>query len=137
MIPWSIALLVVGYTVVAASSTVTVYRVMSGWLEHPLLWPALWSVLSTTLAIGLALLRPWARTLAVWSSVLMALSALGAAWMAIAQSHPEPLRSVFATGMAGVQLVVIRYLTRPWVKAWFIRPSQDARRKAKDLSLES
>ena len=71
------------------------------------------------LVIGLAWLKPWARRLAIWTSVLMMLGAMGVAGIALAKASPQPMRSLMATGLAGVQLVVIRYLTRPHVKAWF------------------
>lgn len=127
MVPWPIALLAIFYMVLGSSSAATVWQVTQRQLTRPLVWAGLWCVLSTILVIGLVRLRPWARRLAVFVSVLMAISALGTAGLAIAQENPEPMRSLFATGLASIQLVVIRYLTRPHVKAWFAGSGQVAR----------
>ena len=124
MVPWPIVLLCAAYTMLATSSAATVWRAFQqsggGYdLHQSLWWPVFWGALSSMLVIGLAWLKPWARRLAVWTSVLMMLGAMGVAGIALAKASPQPMRSLMATGMAGVQLVAIRYLTRPHVKAWF------------------
>ena len=121
MVPWPIAMLCVAYAALATSSAAALWK---AWHEqavrHSLLWPGVWGVVSTLLVIGLAWLKPWARRLAVWTSVLLMLGSLGVAGMVIVQPRPQPVHSLFATGMAGVQLLLIRYLTRPHVKQWFV-----------------
>ena len=119
MIPWPIALLSLFYAAVAASSTSTLWRVAVGQLHRSVVWPAIWFTASAALVMGLAFLKPWARTLAVWSSTVMVATSLGAAGLAIVRAHPEPWQSLCATGIAGAHLMVIRYLTRPHVRVWF------------------
>jgi len=119
MIPWPVAFLAIFYAVLATSSAAILWQAGHGQLQRSLLWPGLWCGLSTLLVLGLALLKPWARKLAIWTSIVMMLGSLGVAGSAIVQANPEPIRSLIATGIASAQLVVIRYLCRPAVKAWF------------------
>jgi hypothetical protein len=125
MVPWSIALLTMFYAALASASAAALWQATQGTsLARSLGWSGFWCILSAVLAVGLALLKPWARRLAIWSSVFMMVGALGVAGMAIAQANPEPVRSLIATAWASVQVVVIRYLSRPHVKAWFIHGVQ-------------
>jgi len=143
MVPWPIALLCAAYTMLATSSVATMWRALhqssvgSAALHQSWWWPALWRGVSVILVMGLAWLKPWARRLAIWTSGLMMLGSLGVAGVAIVQTPPAPMRSLLATGMAGVQLLVIRYLTRPHVKHWF-EPSvaQGSRLEAEGQTLE-
>ena len=119
MIPWPIALLAAGYTILATSAAATMWRAWDGpgggWA-----WAAgAWCAVSIILVAGLATLKPWARALAVWVSGALMVSALGAGVLAIGQVPPQPMRSLLGTVMACAQLVVLRYLTRPHVKTWF------------------
>ena len=118
MVPWPIALLSMGYTLLAPSSAVMTWRHLhgqvAGWV-----WSGAWCAVSVVLVAGLATLKPWARRLAVWVSGALMVSALGAGILAITQVPPQPTRSLAATVMACVQVVVMRYLTRPHVRAWF------------------
>ena len=119
MVPWPIGLLAILYAVLATSSAATVWKAVSGVIGHPVWGAAFWCGISMALVVGLTLLRAWARVLAVWSSVLMVIGTLGGAALAIAQHHPDPARSLVMTVMASAHLLIIRYLTRPRVKAWF------------------
>jgi len=118
MIPWPIALLSIGYTIVATSAAATIWRHLPG--QGGAVWlGAFWCAVSVILVAGLATLKPWARRLALWVSVGLMAGALGAGVLAILQVPPQPMRSLGGTLMACAQLVVLRYLTRPHVRAWF------------------
>ncbi len=119
MIPWPIAFLSMGYALLATSSAAALWRAVQGEAHASLVWQGLGGVLSGILVVGLAMLKPWARKLAIGASVVMMLGALGVAVMAVLQTHPQPLQGLMATGIAGLHLVVMRYLTRPHVKRWF------------------
>ena len=119
MVPWPIALLSVGYTILATSAAAAMWRHLQGQGGAWSLGAGLWCAVSVILVAGLATLKPWARTLALWVSVGLTLGALGAGVLAIVQAPPQPMRSLAATIMACVQLVILRYLTRPHVRAWF------------------
>ncbi len=119
MVPWPIALLVLWYAGLATASAATLWKLWHGQVHGAILWLSVWCGVSAVLVVGLAWLKPWARKLAIWSSGLILVGALANAGLAIAQAAPQPMRSVLATGIASIQLVVIRYLTRPHVKAWF------------------
>ncbi len=119
MIPWPIAVLCAFYAILATSSAALGWNIVAHRVEGSLVWSGLWTVWSLVLVWGLAFLKPWARTLAVWASVVLMVSALGAALLVILRAHPEPRASLTATGMATVHLIVLRYLTRPHVRAWF------------------
>ena len=118
MVPWPIALLAAGYTILATTSAAAMWRHPQGHGAWPL-WAALWCIVSVILVAGLATLKPWARALAVWVSGALMVSALGAGVLAIGQVPPQPMRSLLGTVMACAQLVILRYLTRPHVKTWF------------------
>lgn len=125
MIPWPIALLVLIYAAVATASAASAWRALQGWEAHPVWWPAFWMAAFGAAALGLACLKPWARTAAVWLSVLLVAGSLGSAWLAIASARPNPTHSMTATLIAGAHLVVIRYLTRPRVKQWFVARKEE------------
>ena len=119
MVPWPIALLSIGYTMLATSSAAAVWRHLGQGGAWSLLWAGGWCAVSVVLVAGLATLKPWARRLAVWVSVGLMVGALGAGVLAIRQVPPQPMRGLFGRLMACTQLVILRYLTRPHVKAWF------------------
>ena len=119
MVPWSIALIALAYAAVASASAAALAKIAQGTGTQPAFWPALWLAVSLALLIGLAQMKPWARRLAVWSSVLIASGAAGIASASLARPVPEPGWALAATGVASLQLLIIRYLTRPRVKAWF------------------
>jgi len=114
MVPWPIALLAGLYAAIGTSSTASLAKAGAPFS----IWPWVWSAASWTLVAGLVLMRPWARKLAIWVSIFMLASSLAAAWIAAARTW-EPGWSLAATGVAGLQCLIIRYLTRPRVKTWF------------------
>ncbi len=116
MVPWPIALLTIGYTALATASAASMWQ---GHASGSLLWRGGWTVGMLALVIGLAFLRPWARRLAIGLSMVLMASALVLAFLAVIGERPDPHQSLLATGAAAVQLLVIRYLTRPHVRAWF------------------
>ena len=117
MIPWPLALLALFYGVIATLSAATLWQVATGAIARPLLWPAVWLALSAGVMLGLPLLKPWGRGLAIVASVLMTLTTLAIAAGLI--STGRPVASLAATVSAGAHVLAIRYLTRPQVKAWF------------------
>lgn len=119
MVPWPIALLTLWYAVIASTSAATMWKIASGLQAGSLVWPAMWAVASAGVIVGLALLKPWGRRLALWIAVALLVSALASALARLAQAEPSPRDSLLATGMAVVQVIVIRYVTRPHVKKWF------------------
>ena len=126
MMPWPIAIFAALYAAVGTSAAAMLWNLASGRpaAGHPSAgWLAFWTALSAALVIGLMLMKPWARRLAVWSSVLMMGAALVGAWMAATQAQARA--GLIATGVATMQLVAIRYLTRPRVKAWFAEGVRD------------
>ena len=114
MIPWPIALFAIFYVCIGSSAAVMVAH------GHGSAWTIVWGGVAVALVWGLVFLKPWARALAVWSSVVMTLAALLSALMAVIVTPADPHLALLATGMAGVQLVVVRYLTRPRVRGWFM-----------------
>ena len=130
MVPWPIGILTLFYGVIAAASAATAWKVVIGASQQPLSWPLLWLALSGGIVYGLPLLRAWARTLAIAGSALLMLSSLAVAGRIIMAGHP--LAGLLATLGAGVHGIVIRYLTRPHVKAWFAAPTttQDTKPKS-------
>ncbi|MBI3088058.1 MAG: hypothetical protein HYY91_04150 [Candidatus Omnitrophica bacterium] len=126
MIPWPIALLAGLYAVLGTCSAAALWRILQGQEARSPLWPMAWTVVSGAIVVGFAFLKPWARTLAIWSAAFTLVGSLSAALLAVLRPHPEPMRSVTATAMAGVYLLVLRYLTRPHVKAWFTKEPHGA-----------
>jgi hypothetical protein len=118
MIPWPIALIIVIHAVVG---TVSLAGLVQG-MARPspqLLVPALWLAVSCAAVLGLSGMRPWARRLAVWSSMVMMLMGLAAGLMAAILTPPSARHSLLGTGLASVHLFLVRYLTRPHVRRWF------------------
>ena len=117
MIPWSIALLTLWYGIVAVCSAVTVWNMLAGVRPQSALWPLAWFTLSAGATIGLPLLKPWGRTCAIITSVLLILTTLAVAGLFVRAGKPgEGLLIALATA---VPLLTIRYLQRPVVKAYF------------------
>ncbi len=120
MVPWPITVVCGLYAVIATSAAAAVWRALSGEGVAAIGWSWFWLAMAGSIVAGLAFMKPWGRRLAVWGSLALLVGTMGSAVLAVMQAHPQPLRSMTATGLAGVYLVVIRYLTRPRVKAWFI-----------------
>ena len=120
MVPWPVAVVCGLYAVIATSAAAAVWRALPQGGAAVIGWSGLWLAMAGSVVAGLARMKPWGRRLAVWGSLALLVGALGSAVLAVMQAPPQPLRGLTATGLAGVYLVVIRYLTRPRVKAWFI-----------------
>lgn len=118
MVPWPIALLTLCYGVIAAASAAAVWKAAVGASAQPLVWPLLWLALSGSVMCGLPLLRAWARTLAITASTAMMGMTLAVAGLFVMRGRP--LAGLLATLGAGVHVLVIRYLRRPSVRAWFL-----------------
>ena len=118
MVPWPLALLTLFYGVIAAISAATVWKVTTGVLDRPLLWPLVWLAGSVGVICGLPLLKPWARWLAVLGSWVFVFITLSIGGLLARASHP--VAALLATGGAAIHLVIIRYLSRPSVKAYFV-----------------
>ena len=119
MIPWPVALLSLFYALVATVSASAAWKVISGMSDRPILWPLAWFALAFSAMCGLALLRPWGRTLAVLGSVVMAMITLAFAGLLVMGGHP--IGALLSTLAASVHAVVIRYLGRPVVRGYFNR----------------
>ena len=117
MIPWPIALLTLFYGLLAALCGATLWKIAIGAGERSALWPLAWLVLSAAVMCGLPLLKSWARRLAVASSAGLGLVTLGFALLVAGVGRPW--LGLLGTLLAGTHLIVIRYLRRPTVKAWF------------------
>lgn len=119
MVPVPIAMLSLGYGILAAMAGTSIWKVLIGSVEGNVLWPAAWLVLSLVSACGLALLKPWARTLAIVGFVWITLVILSLAGVMIASGRPvAALAAVIGTG---VPLLAIRYLRRPIVRELFVQ----------------
>ena len=117
MVPWPIALLTLFFGVIATIAAATVWKIVSGASDQPLVWPLVWLGLSCAAMCGLPLLKPWARTLAVAGSWLMALATLSLAALLVVSG--KSIVALGATLGTLVYLIIIRYLGRADVKAYF------------------
>ena len=119
MVPWPIALLTLFYGAMAALSAATVWKIATDATDRPLMWPLVWLVVCASLMCGLPLLKSWARTLAIATSMIMIALTLSLAALFVLRG--EPLAALAATFGTGVHGVIIRYLQRPVIKEFFNR----------------
>ena len=117
MVPWPIALLSLLYAVLMTVSLGSVWKIVSGAVVRPLIWPLAWCMLSAAVMCGLPLLKPWARRLAIAGSIWLLVTTLAIAGALVAQGRPG-LGLAAALG-SGAHVLIIRYLQRPTVKAFF------------------
>ena len=117
MIPWPIALLALFYGVVATSAAATACKIVFGLLEQSLLWAVVWFGFSAGAVLGLVFLKPWGRKLAIWTSLLLIVTTLAVAALLIAAKQPG--WGLVVTLSTACHYLMIRYLQRPRVKAWF------------------
>ena len=117
MIPVPVALLSLFYAVITAMSGVSVWKVVTGASHQSILWPLAWLALSASAMYGLALLKPWARTVGIIGFWALAAVTLGIAGIMVATGRPWS--GLFATVIAGSYVLAIRYLQRPSVRAHF------------------
>ena len=118
MIPWPIALLSVFYGVIATSSASVLWQIAMGQTHRALIWQVMWFGLSAGATCGLALLKPWGRRLAIWTSILLMVVMLSIAGLLTLVAR-EPLLGLVMTLGASLHVLVMRYLGRPSVKAYF------------------
>jgi hypothetical protein len=118
MIPWPIALLSLFYAAIATLAGATTYQILTGAAQRQLLWQVLWLICAAGAALGLALLKPWGRTLAIWTSLALMAVLLAVAGLLAAPAQ-EPGLGLVVACTAGLQYLAVRYLRRPSVKAWF------------------
>jgi hypothetical protein len=121
MIPWPIALLALFYAALGALAAASAWQIVSGVASRPL-WPqALWLIVSMGAVCGLPLLKSWGRWCALVGALWLAATIVAvAAWFIAMRA---PLQGLIAGLSTVVPLVVVRYLTRPKVKAWFTNVS--------------
>lgn len=119
LVPRPVAFLVVFYGCVAAMSAATIWKILSGVVQRPLIWPVVWCAGSAAAVYGLALLRPWGRTLAMAGFAVMTIMTLTVAGLLAMNGHPWV--ALLATGGAAIYVIGIRYLSRPQVKTWFTK----------------
>ena len=120
MVPWPIALLTLFYGAVATASAATLWKVVTGLDHHSPIWSVGWLMVAGGAMCGLPLLRPWGRTLAVWTSALLTLATLAIAGLLVGAGRPG-LGLVISLS-TGFHVLVIQYLRRPSVHAWFQQP---------------
>ena len=117
MVPWPIALLTLFYGAIAALSAATVWHIMIGVATRSLAAHVGWLILSAGAMCGLPLLKPWGRSLAMATSLLLMGVLLAMAALVVGANRPW---LGLATAMvAAMQMVPIRYLQRPQVKQLF------------------
>ena len=117
MVPWPIAVLTLFYGVIATLAAARVWKIVQGASRQSLPCAVGWLALSVVLMGGLPLLRPWARRLAIFGSVVWTVLTLAVAGVLVAARHP--VAACGAAGGAALHLIVIRYLRSPAVHAYF------------------
>ena len=119
MVPWPIALIAIWYGMMSAASGAMLWKIAIGLLERSIIWPGMWFALSLSTMCGLALMKPWARVLAVVGAAVFTIVCLAMAGLLVMAGRP--FGGFVATLAAGVQVVVMRYLRRPHVKTYFAK----------------
>lgn len=121
MIPWPIAALTLFYGILATLAASGVWRMVAASGGGPAPWWMLgWFLATASATCGLPLLRPWARVLAVWISIWIGVVTM--AYAALLVRAGQPGLGLAASISTVVQWIIVRYLQRPAVKAWF-RPN--------------
>jgi hypothetical protein len=117
MVPWPIVLLTLFYGALAAVCGATLWRISTGVVERSAFWPLAWLALSAGIMCGLPLLKPWSRKMAIAGSIGLGIVTLGFALLIAGSGHPG--LGMAGALLSGLHLIVIRYLRRPVVKAYF------------------
>lgn len=118
MVPWPIALLTLCYGALTAASAALVWKILSGSVAQPLPGALAWLVVCGAMMLGLPLLKPWARRLAILASAALLMLTLAVAGALVMSGRPGG--AVLAALGSSVHVLVMRYLRRPSVKAHFI-----------------
>ncbi|GEM_PF-1682743 len=117
MVPWPIACLSLFFGIIATASAANLWKIVSGMSQQSVIWSVLWLGVSVGAMCGLALLKPWGRTLAI--AGFIALCAVMLAMAGLLASAHHPAGAILSAVMAGVHIVAIRYLQRDATKAYF------------------
>jgi hypothetical protein len=127
MIPWPIAVLTLFYGVIATVAAAHAWRmVVSGSLAwavlhkasiSPFVWALVWVGVASAAMVGLPLRRLWGRSLAMITSWLLILTTLALAGVLVASGKPG--LGLAVTFSVACHYLMIRYLKRPMVVAWF------------------
>jgi hypothetical protein len=117
MIPWPVALLTAFYCVVATLSAAMLWNIVRGASRQPLVWALAWLGVSGAAMCGLPLLRPWGRRMALLTSWLLIGATLAVAAGLVAAG--KPALGLAVTFSTACHYLMVRYLKRPAVRAWF------------------
>ncbi|MBI3324051.1 MAG: hypothetical protein HYZ92_02110 [Candidatus Omnitrophica bacterium] len=118
MVPLPIAILGLYYGTIAALSSAKLLRILSGTGAGSSAWQVLWLALCAAATVGLALLKPWGRRLAIWTAGVLMATLLASALMVVGLTGRGRLALALACA-AALQMLPIRYLRRPTVKRLF------------------
>ena len=119
MIPWPLAALSILYGLLAFLSAVQMVTCIAQQSAAGVVWTALWLVLAAGACIGLPAQKEWGRRFAVVGAALFTVAAIIGAVVLVVHTPPQPQQALLETLLAGVALIVVRYLRRPIVKAQF------------------
>ena len=121
MIPWPLAALSLLYGLLAFLSAVRLVECLARGMAAGVAWMAVWVVIASGACVGLPAQKEWGRRFAVVGAVLFTAAAIVGAVVLVVRVPPQPQQALLETVLAGVALVVIRYLSRPVIKAKFQR----------------
>ena len=119
MIPWPLAALSILYGLLAFLSVVRLTECLARGMLAGGLWSMLWVVVASGACIGLPGQKEWGRRLAVFGAILFMAAALIGAVILVVRVPPQPRLALLETLLAGLALMVLRYLTRPHIKGQF------------------
>ena len=125
MIPWPLAALSVLYGLLAFLSAVRLVECIAQQSSAGIVWTVLWLVIASGACIGLPAQKEWGRRFAVVGAALFTVAAIIGAVVLVVRVPPHPQQALLETVLAGVALIIIRYLRRPVIKAQF-QASQQA-----------
>ena len=119
MIPWPLAALAVVYGLLAFLSAVRVVTCLAvrDWLGVG--WSGLWFAVTAVACVGLPAQRELGRKCAIIGAVLFLPVALRVAVQHVLQTPPRPDGALISVALAGVAMIILRYLRRPVIKAQF------------------
>ncbi len=117
-IPIAVAVISVYYAGIATFSVGAIWKTAIGSWQFPVGWAVIAAVLSAATAVGLAMLKTWARKLGRFTSALFALLGLWVATACVATS--QPLLGIAASFFSGLHMAAYYYLRRPMIKAFFV-----------------
>ena len=107
------------YGAIAAFSAAKLWRILTGTASGSLAWQMLWLALSGGATYGLAFLKPWGRRMAIWTASLLMVVLLALSALLVLMAN-RPSTGFFIACGAALQMLAIRYLSRPAVKLLFL-----------------